>query len=143
MKKNQKGFTLIELMIVVAIIAILAAIAIPQYQNYVARSQISRAVGEVSALKTAVEDCLANGADPSDATECPNAQGTSMDSSFTDFTPFDGDGDGTMTAEIIGGSSRANGSIVTLERTDSTGLWECTITGMPDASLAPKSCPGT
>jgi len=54
----QKGFTLIELMIVVAIIGVLAAIAIPQYQNYVAKSQYSRVVGESGALRTAVELCL-------------------------------------------------------------------------------------
>lgn len=57
----QKGFTLIELMIVVAIIGILAAIAIPQYQNYIARSQVSRVMGETSAVKTAIETCLLDG----------------------------------------------------------------------------------
>jgi type IV pilus assembly protein PilA len=52
--KNQKGFTLIELMIVVAIIAILAAIAISQYQDYVAKSQFSEAPSIVDGLKTKI-----------------------------------------------------------------------------------------
>lgn len=59
--KAQKGFTLIELMIVIAIIGILAAIAIPQYQNYIARSQVTRVMGETSSVKTAIEDCVLNG----------------------------------------------------------------------------------
>lgn len=67
MKSVQKGFTLIELMIVVAIIGILAAIAIPQYQNYIAKSQVSRGVAELGAIKTAYEDCLNNGKTVKDA----------------------------------------------------------------------------
>ncbi|MEZ2901459.1 pilin [Acinetobacter terrestris] len=61
MKSIQKGFTLIELMIVVAIIGILAAIAIPQYQNYIAKSQVSRVMSESGNLKTSVENCMNEG----------------------------------------------------------------------------------
>lgn len=61
MKKVQQGFTLIELMIVVAIIGILAAIAIPQYQNYISRSQVARVMGEAGNLKTAVDYCVMTG----------------------------------------------------------------------------------
>ncbi|WP_275421347.1 pilin [Snodgrassella gandavensis] len=61
MKSLQKGFTLIELMIVIAIIGILAAIAVPQYQNYMGRAQVTRVMAEAGAVKTNVETCLLDG----------------------------------------------------------------------------------
>jgi type IV pilus assembly protein PilA len=60
MKSLQKGFTLIELMIVVAIIGILAAIAIPAYQNYTIRSQVTEGMNLASAVETGVAEYFAN-----------------------------------------------------------------------------------
>jgi type IV pilus assembly protein PilA len=57
-KRVQKGFTLIELMIVVAIIGILAAIAIPQYQDYTVKAKVSNALTSATPLKTAVSLCI-------------------------------------------------------------------------------------
>jgi type IV pilus assembly protein PilA len=140
----QKGFTLIELMIVVAIIGILAAIAIPQYQDYVARSQVNRGYSELSALKTAVEENLMRG----------NALDFNMsdDLGYTDSDLFDtaptanfstGDGTGSIVGTLDGNVSTAiNGAVITLSRTDD-GVWTCVITnpggGWKD-SYAPTSC---
>jgi type IV pilus assembly protein PilA len=60
MRNMQKGFTLIELMIVVAIIGILAAIAIPQYQDYITRAKWQDNIARIQSFKTAVAECLQN-----------------------------------------------------------------------------------
>jgi len=70
-QRVQKGFTLIELMIVVAIIGILAAIAIPQYQDYVTKSKWGTNISDLAAVKTAVALCLQTNA--GDGTLCDTA----------------------------------------------------------------------
>ena len=67
MRKIQQGFTLIELMIVVAIIGILAAIAIPAYQDYVAKSKAGAAYADIAAGKTAYELLASEGTDQDNA----------------------------------------------------------------------------
>jgi type IV pilus assembly protein PilA len=71
-RRVQKGFTLIEMMVVVAIVGVLASLALPAYQDYIVKSQVTRVMNEVAALRIKVDNCLTEGrttfANPASAT---------------------------------------------------------------------------
>jgi type IV pilus assembly protein PilA len=114
MKRVQQGFTLIELMIVVAIVGILAAIALPAYQDYVVRSKMSEAEAAIAACKTSVAEYAATHANalPTDTT----ASGCS-----------------TTSTHYVASLAVASGAITVTSQATGATPSECTLTLTPSA----------
>ncbi|MGZ8250965.1 MAG: pilin [Methylophilaceae bacterium] len=144
LKQAQKGFTLIELMIVVAIIGILAAVAIPAYQDYVAKSKWAAANGEISAAKTNYDVEVSDGNAPiigmtgTGAIKI-QAQTSNCKNSLTyDATSTVG----TLVCIIEAGPGTVAGKTITWSRT-TDGAWTCA-SNAPQKFIGPvTNCQGS
>ncbi|WP_279611042.1 pilin [Vibrio gelatinilyticus] len=140
MRNHTKGFTLIELMIVVAIIGVLSSIAIPAYQTHIAKTETSSVLATLSSLKTVVEtETLMKGTFPSSVSDLGVSPSAAIGT--LSLAPLSGTaGAGKIIMEFVYATPQNKTKKMALQR-DGEGSWKCIAThAVSDKDLLPKSC---
>jgi type IV pilus assembly protein PilA len=119
-RSHQHGFTLIELMIVVAIIGILAAVALPAYQDYTKRAKISELLLAASSCRTTITEVYQSGTQSSVAANAWGCESTASTSKYVASITTDVDGKVSIAAQGID-TARVDGKVVTLIPADTNG----------------------
>lgn len=143
MKRMQQGFTLIELMIVVAIIGVLAAIALPMYQDYVAKAQVTAGLADIRAGVVAFEELIQSGTSATELDVEDIGLVSSTPRCNISLPESDPTADGGQIIQCIlkGNPKIADGEnkMIYLER-NTSGLWECKVKGEIDQKYWPAGC---
>lgn len=144
MKEKQVGFSLIELMIVVAVLGVLAAFAVPVYQDYLIRTQVGRAVSELAVYRAPFESRLVDSETVTNNVLGYTVSDITTGSSGVDIGVVNPDGSGHLEVTLGGNAYPVLSGLVVRYERSTNGDWQCLINRSAvsgwKSSFAPASC---